>query len=416
MKKNTPAPDHCADFEAAAAHAEARYVLRLYITGTTRHSTRAIVNIRTICEEHLHGRYDLEVVDISQKPTLAEDHGIRRHTRPNQKTAAAPAPLHRRHVAHGENSPRVGLARESNQTAMKTPPPPSTDQTLRTENAELRARLDDAEGMLRAIRAGEVDALVVEGDAGPRLFTLQGLDAEQSRFRGEMLAQVSDALITTDREGCMTFLNPAAEELYRVRSSDVLGRKLSELYTCPLTSPQAETAAWAALDECGHWRGEKLHRTSDGRELHVELSCAIRWRRFAAPFLRKHSPAAQPGLLDLHEVIDRQSGHMIRLIDDLMDVGRVSRGKVTLKRQTVDLGNVVREAAGTVCAAYSDRNHDVKLKLPERPLRVDGDPLRLAQIVANLLRVIPADTPTQAERLRSPCRARGNAKTKPSCA
>jgi circadian clock protein KaiB len=61
---------------AAAAQANARYVLRLYITGATSHSTRAIVNIRKICEEHLHGRYDLEVVDISKRPTLAEGEQI----------------------------------------------------------------------------------------------------------------------------------------------------------------------------------------------------------------------------------------------------------------------------------------------------------------------------------------------------
>ena len=72
MKKNTPAADDPTDFEAtAAAHAEARYVLRLYITGSSPRATRAIVNIRKICEEHLHGRYELEVVDITQHPTLA---------------------------------------------------------------------------------------------------------------------------------------------------------------------------------------------------------------------------------------------------------------------------------------------------------------------------------------------------------
>ena len=56
---------------AAAARADTHYVLRLYITGTTPQSTRAILNIRKICEEHLQGRYELEVVDISQHPTLA---------------------------------------------------------------------------------------------------------------------------------------------------------------------------------------------------------------------------------------------------------------------------------------------------------------------------------------------------------
>ncbi|AOF82117.1 kaiB domain protein [Methyloversatilis sp. RAC08] len=64
-------------FEAAAAKLDsARYVLRLYVTGTTRNSERAIVNIRRICEAHLQGRYDLEVVDISQRPALAEGEQI----------------------------------------------------------------------------------------------------------------------------------------------------------------------------------------------------------------------------------------------------------------------------------------------------------------------------------------------------
>ena len=77
MEKNTPTPDDSADFEAAAAaYANVRYVLRLYVTGTTPHSTRAIINIRKICEEHLRGRYDLELIDIAQSSTLAEGEQI----------------------------------------------------------------------------------------------------------------------------------------------------------------------------------------------------------------------------------------------------------------------------------------------------------------------------------------------------
>ncbi len=54
------------------AHKEPqRYVLRLYVTGTTPQSTRAIVSIKKVCEERLHGRYELEVVDIYQQPELA---------------------------------------------------------------------------------------------------------------------------------------------------------------------------------------------------------------------------------------------------------------------------------------------------------------------------------------------------------
>ena len=77
MKKTKPAADARAGLEAAAfAHAKERYVLRLYITGTTPHAVRAIVNIRKICEEHLQGRYELEIVDIAQHPTLAEGEQI----------------------------------------------------------------------------------------------------------------------------------------------------------------------------------------------------------------------------------------------------------------------------------------------------------------------------------------------------
>jgi len=53
-----------------------KYVLRLYVTGATARSRRAIVNISTICDDYLQGRYDLEVIDIHQKPTLAKDEQI----------------------------------------------------------------------------------------------------------------------------------------------------------------------------------------------------------------------------------------------------------------------------------------------------------------------------------------------------
>jgi len=77
QKPDAPRNDFAA-FEAAttAAQDASHYVLRLYVTGTTPHSMRAIVNIRKICEEHLQGRYVLEVVDISQHPALAEGEQI----------------------------------------------------------------------------------------------------------------------------------------------------------------------------------------------------------------------------------------------------------------------------------------------------------------------------------------------------
>src|SRR5690349_4499469 len=68
-----PAPeDATRDFEKALAdQGTGRYVLRLYVTGATEKSARAIANLRALCDQHLAGRYDLEVVDVYQEPLLA---------------------------------------------------------------------------------------------------------------------------------------------------------------------------------------------------------------------------------------------------------------------------------------------------------------------------------------------------------
>ena len=66
-----------AEFEKAAARQDqAKYVLRLYVAGMTQKSTQAIANIRELCKKHLAGRYELEVIDIYQQPTLTKEEQI----------------------------------------------------------------------------------------------------------------------------------------------------------------------------------------------------------------------------------------------------------------------------------------------------------------------------------------------------
>jgi circadian clock protein KaiB len=65
------------EFEKAAAKGDrAKYVLRLYVTGMTPKSTQAIANVQKLCEKHLAGRYELEVIDIYQQPKLAKGEQI----------------------------------------------------------------------------------------------------------------------------------------------------------------------------------------------------------------------------------------------------------------------------------------------------------------------------------------------------
>jgi circadian clock protein KaiB len=75
MKTNT---DTAEAFEETLANprTKERYVLRLYVTGMTPRSTEAFATIKAICEEHLQGRYDLEVIDIYEHPALAKDEQI----------------------------------------------------------------------------------------------------------------------------------------------------------------------------------------------------------------------------------------------------------------------------------------------------------------------------------------------------
>src|SRR5688572_13838264 len=71
--------DRVEEFERAltqAADSREHYVLRLYVTGSTQRSSKAIQNIRALCEQHLQGRYELEVIDIYQQPVLARGEQI----------------------------------------------------------------------------------------------------------------------------------------------------------------------------------------------------------------------------------------------------------------------------------------------------------------------------------------------------
>jgi PAS domain S-box-containing protein len=84
-------------------------------------------------------------------------------------------------------------------------------------------------------------------------------------------------------------------------------------------------------------------------------------------------------------IIDRQVQHMARLVDDLLDVSRISRGRVLLRRETVDLLALVSSTVEDHRSEIGDSGHTVLLDLPTEALWVSGDPTRLAQIVGNIL-------------------------------
>ena len=85
------------------------------------------------------------------------------------------------------------------------------------------------------------------------------------------------------------------------------------------------------------------------------------------------------------DVLGRQIAHLVRLVDDLLDVSRITTGKISLRREPVDLVSVVERAVETAVPHLNERRQRLTVHTPPEPLWVDGDPVRLTQVVANLL-------------------------------
>jgi signal transduction histidine kinase len=84
-------------------------------------------------------------------------------------------------------------------------------------------------------------------------------------------------------------------------------------------------------------------------------------------------------------IIERQVEHISRLVGDLLDVSRATTGKLRLERQVVELADVIDQAVNSCRPAMDTRLQHFVVHLPSRPLEVDGDPVRLTQIISNLL-------------------------------
>jgi signal transduction histidine kinase/ActR/RegA family two-component response regulator len=84
-------------------------------------------------------------------------------------------------------------------------------------------------------------------------------------------------------------------------------------------------------------------------------------------------------------MIERQVDQMVRLVDDLLDVSRISRGRIELRRQRVELRAAVSEAVEVVRSLASTSRHELTVTLPSQAVYVDADPTRLAQVLSNLL-------------------------------
>ncbi len=156
------------------------------------------------------------------------------------------------------------------------------------------------------------------------------------------------------------------------------------------TSARAPLMLGSVLDITARRTAEEALRIADRQKddflalLSHELRNPLAPIRTAVHLLKlRHGPDADAHRL--HAVIERQVQHLVRLVDDLLDVSRVLRGKIELRPETLDVADVVAMAVETTRPMIDAQRQQLQLELPASPLYVHGDQVRLAQVIGNLL-------------------------------
>jgi PAS domain S-box-containing protein len=137
-------------------------------------------------------------------------------------------------------------------------------------------------------------------------------------------------------------------------------------------------------------RAEEALREADRRKdeflamLGHELRNPLGIISTSAQLLRRKGPR-DATLTELREMILRQAEHMARMLDDLLDISRITRGQISLKKESCDFTEIVRQMTTDHRGAFEESGLRLIAHLPDQPLRVLGDPTRLAEVVGNLL-------------------------------
>jgi signal transduction histidine kinase/ActR/RegA family two-component response regulator len=200
------------------------------------------------------------------------------------------------------------------------------------------------------------------------------VEAATALGRGELPAQRRSRIVEIDR--LLAALRQAGNELKRVQATrDTAGNERENEHFNQLE--RAQEARHAAEEEN---RAKDQFLAMLGHELRNPLApIGTAAQLLKLPDLDGHR-ARYAG-----DVIGRQVEHMNRLLSDMLDVSRVTRGLVSLSLEEVDLRNAVERAVEQTRPLMEERQHRLELRLPQGPVTVRGDQTRLTQVVANLL-------------------------------
>ncbi len=259
------------------------------------------------------------------------------------------------------------------------------------------------------------------------------LRQSEERFR-LLVENVRDhAIFMLDPDGRIQSWNAGAQTLKGYNSAEVIGRHFSIFYPAAdvaagkprrmleqaLANGRAHDEGWRlrkdgtmfwadvtitpVRDAEGRLRGyAKLTRDmSDRRQLADLEQSSRRMSEFLAMLahelrnplapirnavsIMQLEPLPSQRLRGCRDIIDRQLGHLTRLVDDLLDVGRIATGKIHLQRQSINLREVVLRSVEATRPLIEARHHHLSVNVPNRSLSMDGDETRLVQVLQNLL-------------------------------
>lgn len=220
----------------------------------------------------------------------------------------------------------------------------------------------------------------------PIIFLTAGNADQQRKFRGYEAGAVDFLLkpVETDilRSKATVFF-----EMFRQRAE--VARQRDELGAINAENARllAETRDYAeALKEADRRKNEFLATLA--HELRNPLAPILN----AVQILRLTGPENSDAEI-AHEIIERQVQHMVRLVEDLLDLSRITRGKIALKKEVVRLDGILDNAIETSRPLIAGEGHELEYTPPTEALVVDGDAVRLTQVISNLLNNAARYTP-----------------------
>jgi PAS domain S-box-containing protein len=266
-----------------------------------------------------------------------------------------------------------------------------------------------------------------------RQIVAQRLHAETQALFASIVESSDDAIISKDLHGRILTWNTGAERLFGYTALEAIGQSITMLIP-----PERQSEETAILDRLrqGERIGnfETIRVTKDGRRLDISLTIspirtaeggiigaskvarditarkqieatlregerrkdeflatlAHELRNPLAPILNslqvlRFGERNESTTKRIYSLMERQVNHIVRLVDDLLEVSRITNGKIELRRQLVEVAELLHSAVETSRPFIDAAGHTLEFIVPPEPMFLEGDPVRLSQIFANLL-------------------------------